>query len=137
MPEAGAGEGNGVIYTHIAAALIAGAIAAAGAWQVQDWRYGAKEAERLEAGRRDRLIAEKRVDVAASGHERDKAEIVTEFITITETVERIVRAPFYVAAHAPACLDADGLRELAAAVGGAAAPAGQPARAVPRPGAAP
>lgn len=29
-----------MIYTHAAAALIAAALAAAGAWQVQAWRYG-------------------------------------------------------------------------------------------------
>ena len=35
-----------MIYTHAAAALIAASIAATGAWQVQNWRYGAKETER-------------------------------------------------------------------------------------------
>lgn len=29
-----------MIYTHIAVAILGGAIAAAGAWQVQDWRLG-------------------------------------------------------------------------------------------------
>ena len=32
-----------MIYTHAAAALIAASIAATSAWQVQNWRYGAKE----------------------------------------------------------------------------------------------
>ena len=35
-----------MIYTHAAAARIAASIAATGAWQVQNWRYGAKETER-------------------------------------------------------------------------------------------
>ena len=35
-----------MIYTHAAAALIAASIAATSAWQVQNWRYGAKETER-------------------------------------------------------------------------------------------
>ncbi len=29
-----------MIYTHAAAAIIAAALAATGAWQVQNWRYG-------------------------------------------------------------------------------------------------
>lgn len=37
-----------MIYTHAAAALLAATVAATGAWKVQDWRYGAKEAERAE-----------------------------------------------------------------------------------------
>jgi hypothetical protein len=121
-----------VIYTHLAAALVAGAVAAGGAWQVQEWRYGAKEADRLEEVARDRMRAEKNIDTAATGHERDKARIRTEFITITETVERIVREPFYLAHDAPACLDADGLRELGAAIRGPAQPASQPQRTLSR-----
>ena len=35
-----------MIYTHAAAALISASIAATSAWQVQNWRYGAKETER-------------------------------------------------------------------------------------------
>ena len=38
-----------MIYTHAAAALLAAAIAATGAWQVQAWRWGAHEADRLQA----------------------------------------------------------------------------------------
>lgn len=35
-----------MIYTHAIAAIAAAAIAATGAWQVQNWRYEAKENER-------------------------------------------------------------------------------------------
>ena len=34
-----------MIYTYVAAALVAGAVAATGAWQVQSWRYDARIAE--------------------------------------------------------------------------------------------
>ena len=37
-----------MIYTHAAAAILAGAIAATGAWKVQQWRMDAKEKERVE-----------------------------------------------------------------------------------------
>lgn len=111
-----------MIYTHIAAALIAGALAFGGAWKVQDWRYGAKEAERLEEVARDRMRAEKNINAAAVGHEKDKAQIRTEFLVITETVEKVVREPYYAASDAPGCFDASGLHELAAALGAASTP---------------
>lgn len=38
-----------MIYTHIAAALLGAAIAASGAWQVQAWRWGAADADRMRA----------------------------------------------------------------------------------------
>lgn len=37
-----------MIYTHAAAALIAASIAATGAWQIQNWRFDAKEKEHAE-----------------------------------------------------------------------------------------
>lgn len=38
-----------MIYTHVAAALLGAAIAATSAWQVQAWRWGAQEADRMRA----------------------------------------------------------------------------------------
>lgn len=37
-----------MIYTHVAAAILAAAIAATGAWKIQNWRFDAKEKERVE-----------------------------------------------------------------------------------------
>lgn len=120
------------LYVMAAVGIAAAVVTAGGTWKVQDWRYGAKETARLEQEAKEQGIRAQRIDTAASGHESDKSSIRTEFITITETVERIVREPFY-AAGAPACLDADGLRELQAATG--QPPASQPAGTVPRPSA--
>lgn len=39
------------LYTYVAAALVAAAAAGASTWHVQEWRYGAKEAQRLEIER--------------------------------------------------------------------------------------
>lgn len=39
------------LYTYAATALVAAAIAATGAWRVQEWRWGAKEAQRMEIER--------------------------------------------------------------------------------------
>jgi protein-disulfide isomerase-like protein with CxxC motif len=110
--------------------LVLGAflVGLAGGWQVQTWRHGYLESQRQEQAREDRARREKTIDVAAAGHEADKREIRTEFITITQEVERVVQTPFYAAGQQ--CLDDDGMRQLAAALGPATA-ASQPARAVP------
>lgn len=103
-----------MIYTYLATALLSALLAFGGAWKVQDWRFGAKEKERLEAIERTRRFDEKRIDVAATGHEADKRDIQTKFVTITEEVERIVREPFYV--NSEQCLDDAGLRSLRDAI---------------------
>lgn len=38
-----------MIYTHVAAGLLGAAVAAVGAWQVQGWRYGEREAQQQAA----------------------------------------------------------------------------------------
>lgn len=121
-----------MIYTHLAAALLAAAVAGFGTWKVQDWRYTAKESERQEQLAKEQGIRIQRIDTAAAGHEKDKAQIRTEFLTITETVEKIVEKPVY---RDGLCFDDDGLRVLRSAIAPAAA-ASQPAPAVPRPDAA-
>lgn len=37
-----------MIYTHALAAIVSAALAFGGAWQVQNWRYGAKEKDRAD-----------------------------------------------------------------------------------------
>ena len=61
-----------MIWTHMAAAALAGALAFGGAWRVQDWRFGAKEKERLEQEAELRRMNAKRVDTAAVNHENFK-----------------------------------------------------------------
>lgn len=115
-----------MIYTYVATAVAAALLAFGCAWQVQDWRYGAREADRQELVREARRGTIKSGDNAAAAHEADKAAIRTEFVTITETVEKIVEKPIYL----NTCLDADGLRLLSAATRSSAAP-GKPAGTVP------
>lgn len=121
------------LYIIVAIALASLLGGFGGAWKVQDWRYGAKETARLEAESELRRMDAKRIDTAAVKHEGDKTAIRTEFITITETVERIVREPFY-APDAAACLDDDGLHVLREAI--SPSPASESEGAVPGPGAA-
>ena len=72
-----------------------------------------------------------KIDVAAVGHESDKAQIRTEFKTITKEVDRVVEKISY--RHI--CFDDDGLRAVRAAIG-TASTASQPAPALPGPVAA-
>jgi len=116
-----------MLYTHAAAAIAGAVIAGAVAWNVNGWRYEAKEAERLQHVAEQARKNERTADKGAAGHEADKARIRTEFITITEEVERVVQKPVY----RDVCLDDDGLRILAGAITGQPA-AGQSAPAVPR-----
>jgi hypothetical protein len=48
------------MYTYLLAAIISAALSGIGVWKVQDWRYGAKEADRITAAREkeklDRLV---------------------------------------------------------------------------------
>ena len=45
------------LYTYVATALIAASLAATGAWKVQNWRYDAKEKERVESQLADERLA--------------------------------------------------------------------------------
>lgn len=50
------------MYTYVAAILVAAACAATSAWQVQNWRFAAKEKERVEAqAETDRLAYRSRL----------------------------------------------------------------------------
>ncbi len=115
------------MWAYAAAAAVAGALAFGSAWRVQDWRYEAREAERLEQAAEKRRMDAKQVDGAAVGHEQFKERERVVYQTITETVDRIVERPVY----RNVCIDADGLRALNDAVRGGPADPGVAAPAVP------
>jgi hypothetical protein len=115
-----------MIYTHAAAALIALAIGSAAGWQVQAWRWRAADADRLELEREARRGQELRADGAAVRHEATRAGLQQQRQVLTREIERVVEVPLY----RDVCLDADGLRLVAAAAGAEPDP-GQLAPAVP------
>lgn len=80
----------------------------------------------LEATAKETAKKLDRGDKAAAGHEADKVRIRTEFLTITEEVERVVEKPVY----RDICFDDDGLRIIGAALGPSPA-ASEPAPALP------
>lgn len=59
-----------MIYTHAAAALAALAIGAAGAWQVQAWRWTAADAERIQAEQDDARLKSSALMKAAERNDR-------------------------------------------------------------------
>lgn len=95
-------------------------------WQVQAWRWGSADAERLAAQVQQAQQQAVQVDVAASSNEATKERIRVQFQTIYRDVDRVVEKPVY----RDVCLDDDGMRVLRSAIGGAD-PASEPAPAVP------
>ena len=110
------------------AVLLAAVVAAfAAGWQAQGWRWRAADADRLETQRESERIAARVVDQAAGAHEVERAAIRIQREVVTREVDRIVDRPVY---RDGVCLDADGLRLVAAAVGPGSA-ASQPAPGLP------
>lgn len=103
-----------MISSHLIVALLAAAISATGAWKVQTWRFDSIEAARIDQEAEVKRMNSHGAQLASSGHEADREKIRTEFVTITETVEKIVKEPIYL----NVCFDDDGMRALSAAVSG-------------------
>ena len=94
------------------AAAISATLAFGTAWTVQGWRYEAKDAERIAAETTVREAMVAQANTAATGHEGDKVKIQTKYVTITETVEKVIENPIYNAT----CFSPDGMRAHADAV---------------------
>jgi hypothetical protein len=95
-----------MIYTHTAAALLGAALAATGAWQVQNWRYSG-QIDRIELDQHDR--AEQAIRTAMTRtvelhHKKDEA--------LNDANKRAQRNA---AAAAAARTESDGLRQQLAA----------------------
>lgn len=116
-----------MLYTHLAAGIVGLAVGFGGAWQTQNWRYGAIEAKRLSA----LVEAEKKRDRAsydaATTFEKGRTRVETVFQTITETVETIVDRPIY----RNVCFDDSGLQALRDAAAETAT--GKPSGTMPTP----
>ena len=112
----------------VISAAVAGAVGLGTGWQVQAWRHGAAEKERIEAEAEARRNDEKRAAAQSSQYEGQRAKQQVQRIVIREEVERVVDRPVYLDRE---CLDADGVR-LVNTASGAATAAGKPDAAVPR-----
>lgn len=112
---------------RLGGALALLATGALGGWHVRAWKAGADDAERLRAEARTALNRAESIDGAAGRLEQRKEAIRVQTVTLTREVERLVDRPVY----RDRCIDDDGLRLITAAAAGTAAPASQPASAVP------
>jgi len=115
------------MYTYLATALIAAAMAAFGTWRVEEWRYAAMERDRIEAAQEVERMRAHVADNASASHEGFRENERVVYKTITQTVDRIVDRPVY----RNVCIDADGLQSLRAAIHGSDADTSKPAPAVP------
>ena len=114
------------MYAYSAACLALLAAGAVAGWQVQGWRHGRIEADRLENEAEARRLNARTAQAASGGHEADREQARVEFQIITREVERVVEKPVY----RNVCLDADGLRLIERATRAGAA-TGEPGDAVP------
>lgn len=107
------------------ALLIGALLAFTAGWQVRDWKAGADQADQLQLDARDAMRKAERVDQVATGYETQRAATAARARIIRTEVERVVEVY-----RDRECLDADGLRLVAQAIG-AASPASGAASAVP------
>lgn len=95
-------------------ALIGAGIYAAGTWTGIQWESGQNaiaENARMVNQRATERLRRQNADTAATGHEVDKTEIRTEFVTITERVQHEVEREKLV--YRNVCIAPGGLQQLA------------------------
>jgi hypothetical protein len=117
------------MYAYLATALIAAVVAGAGAWQVQSWRFDAKEKTRLEMEAKEQMRKAERIDQAAVRHEADKKRIETKYVQVLKEVPREVEKVVY----RNVCISPDGVRNINDLID--TYDAGQPPTGVPEAGA--
>lgn len=115
-----------MLWHVAAAALVAAAAGAWGGWQLRDLQADADELARVQQEQRDSLRRQEAAYGASQRHEQDGQQRREQIRTVIQEVERVVERPVYSAV----CLDPDGLRLIAAAIGPATA-ASQPGPALP------
>jgi hypothetical protein len=120
---------TGGSLTRLAATLLAGvALGGWAGWQVQGWRADHNRVAQVERQARDTLREVERRDTVSTDYLKGQTDVDKTHTQIIERVRVINARP----AAAVQCLDADGLRELGAAIdNGATAAAPGPGPAVP------
>lgn len=101
-----------MVYTHLAAALVAAVLSAGAAWQVQSWRFDAREKQRIEQQARETERLNQQANAAGKIHEKKRQANEIRYVTKIQEVERVVERPVY----RNVCLDAVGLRLLHAQI---------------------
>ena len=111
--------------TRTMATLLAGvAFGGWAGWQVQDWRHGRQDAQRIERQARDTLRNIERGQQSADTYTTEQTHAEPARKEIVRTVEKIVARPVY----RNVCFDDDGLQQLRAAIAAGAPASGAAAR---------
>lgn len=92
----------------IIAMAVAALLAFGSAWKVQDWRFDAREKERLELAQEAQKMRQKATVQASVKYEKKKEETRVKYVTVVETIEKIVERPIY----KNTCIDEDGLKVI-------------------------
>lgn len=116
---------SALAYLAIALAIFVSGVAGGIRWHAGQDAIAANAAHHAAA--KEAAMRTEHVDQAATAHEADKAELRTEFITITKEVARVVEKPVY---RDGVCFDDDGMRVVRSAIAAASAPS-QPSGALP------
>ena len=114
-----------MIWTHVAAAILALVLGFGSGWKVRAWKAGADDAQRIEAEQSDAAKARGHAAQVVEAHEAKREAREQQARIIEREVTRVVEKPVY----RNLCLDDDGLRILAEALG-APGSAAQPAPAL-------
>jgi hypothetical protein len=112
--------------TQIIALLAAIAFGFVGGWRVEHWRNNSAQLEAQAKATAKFKKDEKRVDVAAEGHEAFKEKERIVYVEQEKKVRVFVDRPVY----RNVCIDDDGVRLINDAIAGRA-DSGEPATAVP------
>lgn len=103
-----------MIYTHAAVALVGLAMGFGSAWKVQAWRHDSMELARTVQAGKDLKRAVETQDRAVTTFIEEQRNAKPIYQRIVVEVDKIVDRPVYRAQ----CFDADGLRQLGAALDG-------------------
>ena len=101
------------MYQFVIVALISTFLSALGTWKVQEWRYTAKEAQRMEVEKELTKLNSASANMASAKHETTKTLIATKYVAVTETIDNVITKIEY---RDRVCFDDDGLRAHAGAV---------------------
>lgn len=96
------------VSNALISALMAAALAASSAWKIQDFRYAAKERDRIKAEAAVIEANRKQTETASIALEADKQEIEIRYKTVVKTITKIVDRPVY----SNVCLDEDGIAAI-------------------------
>ncbi|MDP1686899.1 hypothetical protein [Hydrogenophaga sp.] len=100
---------------RLVATLLVGVAAGSwGAWQVQNWRQNTIELQRIHRAAKDTARNVEIQDRAVGTYVQEQANAKPIYQRITVEVDKIVERPVY----RDQCFDADGLRQLGAAIAG-------------------